>query len=364
MKVVLVFFGGQSVEHDVSIITGVMTLNSIDKLKYEALPVYVTKSGDWVTGKELYDLDNYKKLDNKKLSKVSVIAGENRLYEIKGKRLYKLTEVAVAINCMHGERGEDGSLAGLLSMCNIPLASPDMLSSAVAMDKAFTKIVAKALKIKVLPSVTVNSASEVNELEDLQYPLLVKPNKLGSSIGVNKADTKEELERAVEYALRYGEAVIIEPCLEDFIEINCAVYRKKDDEIRVSECERPIGKGKVLSFDDKYESGTRIFPADIDKKISDKIKNITKKIYQTLGFIGVIRIDYFVLGGKVYLNEINSVPGSLSYYLFCDTLKEFSGMLNELIEVAESKHKKKSTEIKTYSTSILSFSGGKSAKRL
>ena len=119
-----------------------------------------------------------------------------------------------------------------------------------------------------------------------------------------------------------------------------------------------------MSFDDKYESGTRIFPADIDKKISDKIKKITKKIYQTLGFIGVISIDYFVLGGKVYLNEINSVPGSLSYYLFCDTLREFSGMLNELIEVAESKHIKKSTEIKTYSTSILSFSGGKSAKRL
>ncbi len=365
MKVVLVFFGGQSVEHDVSIITGVMTLNSIDKTRYEALPVYVSKSGEWFTGRELCDLDNYKKLDYKALKKVSLIAGENRLYQIKGKRLHKVTEVALAINCMHGERGEDGSLAGLLNMCNIPLASPDMLSSSVAIDKAFTKVIAKALKISVLPSVTVKSAMEISEkIKDLEFPLLVKPNRLGSSIGVNRAETLDELERAVEYALRFGEAVIIEPCLEDFTEINCAVFKKADDEICVSECERPIGKGKVLSFDDKYESGTRVFPADIDKKISDRIKTITKKIYDALAFTGVIRIDYFVVGGKVYLNEINSVPGSLSYYLFCNTLKEFSSMLNELLEVAKIKHLKKSTEIKSYSTTILSFSGGKSAKHL
>ncbi len=365
MKVVLVFFGGQSVEHDVSIITGVMTLNSIDKTLYEALPVYVSKTGEWYSGKVLYDLDNYKNLDLKSLHKVCLLGGDNTLYKIKGKKLYKLTEVALAINCMHGERGEDGCLYGLLDMCNIPLASPDILSSSVAIDKVFTKVVAKALSVLTLPSIIVKSEEEIEKITDkFEFPLLVKPNRLGSSIGVNKAENKDDLTVAIKYALRFGEKVVVEPCLREFTEINCAAFRTADDEIVVSECEQPIGKDKVLSFDDKYQSGTRIFPADIDKKISKKIKRLTEKLYEEIGFSGVIRVDYFVVGEKVYLNEINSVPGSLSYYLFCDTLKGFTDMLNELLQTAEKKYVRKSTEIKTYSTSILSFSGGKSAKRL
>ena len=162
----------------------------------------------------------------------------------------------------------------------------------------------------------------------------------------------------------FGEKVIIEPCLENFIEINCAGYKRADNEVVVSECERPVGSEKVLSFDDKYKSGTRVFPADIEQKVSEKIKKITKNIYTKIGFTGVIRVDYFVVGEKVYLNEINSVPGSLSYYLFSDTLKGFTNMLNELLLLAEEEYRKKSTAVKTYSTGILSFNGGKSAKRL
>lgn len=365
MKTVLVFFGGESVEHDISIITGVMTLNSVDRTLYNAVPVYVSKCGEWFSGEALFDLDNYKNLNFNKLHKVCLLSGDNCLYKIKGKKLSKVTEVALAINCMHGERGEDGCLAGILNTCKIAFASPDMLPSSIAMDKVFTKVVAKALNISVLPSVTVKSEEDVEKvLKTLKFPLLVKPNRLGSSIGVNKAENEEDLIVAIKYALRFGESVIVEPLLQDFIEINCACYKKADDEIKVSECERPIGSEKVLSFDDKYRSGKRVFPADIDKKISEKIKKITKKIYLTLGFIGVIRVDYFVVKDRVYLNEINSVPGSLSYYLFVDTLKEFSTMISELLITAEKEYIKKSTAIKTYSTGILSFSGGKSAKRL
>ena len=368
MKTVLVFFGGQSVEHDVSIITGVMTLNSIDKTKYSALPVYINQKGEWLFGKNLYDIDEYKKLKQEKLSRVLLRGGSNILYEIKGKRLKKIAEVSLAINCMHGERGEDGSLSGLLNMCKIPIASPDILSSSVAMDKAFTKKIASALKIKTLPCITITEKDGVDGLiektKELEFPLIVKPNRLGSSIGINSAKDQRELESAVNYALRFGDIAVIEPCLEDFIEINCSAYLRADGSVRVSECERPVGRNKVLSFDDKYRFGKRVFPADIDKKTARTIKNYTEKLYRELRCKGVIRIDYFLHNGKVYLNEINTVPGSLAYYLFCDTLKEFGVMLNELLEVALKDGATLSSLQTEFYTGILSFTGGKSAKRL
>ncbi len=365
MKTVLVFFGGQSVEHDVSIITGVMTLNSVDKTKYSALPVYVNKKGEWFFGKELYDIDGYKNLKQEKLKRVTLTGGCNFLYLIKGKKLKKIAEVSLAINCMHGERGEDGSLSGLLNMCGIPLASPDMLGSSVAMDKAFTKKVAKALNVRTLPCVAVTDSADLKEkLKGMDFPFIVKPNRLGSSIGINRANNMVELESAVNYALRFGNTAIIEPCLNDFIEINCSAYARADGSVRVSECERPVGRDKVLSFDDKYRLGRRVFPANIDEKISRAIKKHTLKLYKELAFTGVIRIDYFVVNGKVYLNEINTVPGSLAYYLFCDTLKDFGTMLNELFEVALKNGALRTCLQTEFSTGILSFTGGKSAKRL
>ena len=363
MKTVLVFFGGQSVEHDVSIITGVMTLNSVDKEKYSALPIYINKKGEWFFGKQLYDIDGYKNLKQEKLKRVTLIG--NELYVIKGKRIHKIADVSLAINCMHGERGEDGSLSGLLSMCKIPLASPDVLGSSVAMDKAFTKKIAKALNVKVLPCVTITDNSGLEEkIKGLKFPIIVKPNSLGSSIGINRAENIIELESAINYALRFGDKVVLEPCLEDFIEINCSAYARADGSIRVSECERPVGRNSVLSFDDKYRFGKRVFPADIEDSVARTIKNYTRKIYQEMGFSGVIRIDYFVVDKKVYLNEINTVPGSLAYYLFCDTLKDFGGMLNELFEVALKEGAKRTSIQTEFSTGILSFTGGKSAKRL
>ena len=250
-------------------------------------------------------------------------------------------------------------------MCKIPIASPPMLPSAVSIDKNFTKTVMRALKVKTLDGVVVKGATGIEEAnKNISYPVIVKPNRLGSSIGVSMAKNQTELESALSYAMRFGENVLIEPCLEDFIEINCAAYREADGGVRVTECERPVGANKVLSFGDKYENGSRVFPADIDKKIADKIKNITRKIYISMGFNGVIRIDFFVVGKEVYLNEINTVPGSLAYYLFCDTLKEFSGLLTELIEVALKDFAKEQTAVKSYNSGILSFNGGKSCKRL
>lgn len=365
MKNIAVFFGGVSVEHDVSIITGALTVNSLDKEQFLAVPVYVDKNGKWYTGERLNDIDEYKNLNVKRLKQVLILPGTNRLCEIKGKKLKELCAISVAINCMHGERGEDGSLAGLLNMCDIPLVSPAILASSVCMDKCFTKTVMKGLKVKTLPYAVVDGDTDlISAVKKLGYPVIVKPACLGSSIGVKRADNYAQLIRVVQYALQYGERVIIEKCLDDFTEINCAVYRGENGEIKVSECERPEGKSSILSFDDKYLSGKRVFPADIDSAISDKIKAITERVYRELYVNGVIRIDYFISDGVIYLNEVNTVPGSLSYYLFGDTLKSFTKMLTTLIQETERRYNRNSTIKKSFKTSILSMTGAKGQKRL
>lgn len=364
MKSVLVFFGGQSVEHEVSVITGALTLNSIDATKYNAIPVYVDIDGRWWTGEILKDIDSYKNLNYKKLTSVALFCGDNVLYSVKGKKLKPITPVSCAINCMHGERGEDGSIAGLLNLCKIPLASPSLFASSVSMSKTFTKIALKGLGIKALPYQSVTDKSQIDQLEQvLNYPLIVKPDGGGSSIGITVAHNRRELEQGVALALRYGVCVIVEPYISDFTEINCACYRANGD-IVVSECEKPVCRGEILSYDDKYKDGGREFPANIDKRLSQKIKNLTAKVYQSLGFEGIIRVDYMVVDGVVYLNEINSVPGSLAYYLFVKTLKEYTNILNQLIAWALVRGARDSTVTKKYSSGILSLTGSKGAKRL
>ena len=363
MKNIAVFFGGMSVEHDVSIITGVMTLNSLDKSKYNPVPIYVSGKGEWFTGELLFDLDNFKNLDIKRLKRATFFSGENVLYSVKKNKMKAVADIAVAINCMHGERGEDGSLSGLTAMCKIPLASPPTLASSVCMDKSFTKIVLSGLKVKALPYFYAEKEEQLEFLpEKLTYPLMVKPNSLGSSVGINVANDQKELKRAFRYATRFGEGVIIEPCLSDFKEINCAAYRTSNGEIKVSECEQPIGRTEILSFADKYQGGKRVFPAQIDTRLSDRIKETTLKVYKSLKCSGVIRIDYFIKDKEIYLNEVNTVPGSLAHYLFGETMKEFSVMLEDLISVAEKNFAKESTFVTKNNTDILKGVGSKGAK--
>lgn len=365
MKCIAVFFGGVSVEHDVSVITGVMTLNSIDKEKFNPIPIYISRQGEWFTGKTLFDLDEYKNLDYKKLKKVCIVQGENALYQVKGKRLKKIENVFCAINCLHGERGEDGTLKGVLDACKVPLVGADLLPASLSMDKTFTKTALKSIGVQTIKGITITNEEQVQSvLKQMSFPLIVKPNTLGSSIGVGKANNQEQLIDAIRQALRFGEKAVIEPFLQDFIEINCAVYRGADGKVNVSACERPIPRDKILSFGDKYKEGKREFPAKIDKSLAQKIAFTTKKIYTELGFDGVIRIDYFIVNGKVKVNEINSVPGSLAYYLFFDTMKGFSKMLTDLIYSAEKKFLQKSAFITDYNSGILTCFGSKGAKHL
>ena len=369
MKNIAVFFGGVSVEHDVSVITGVLTVNSLDRQKYCGVPIYVHTDGNWYTGDTLKDLDNYKTLNVKKLQRVILQPADNHLYQVKEKghsqKLKPLCSLACVINCMHGERGEDGALAGLIEMSGIPFASPNLLASSVSMNKTATKTFLKAINVPTVQGVTLSSTSQIDlALSRLNFPMIVKPECGGSSIGITVAKDENELKKGISFALRFGEKAVIENALQNFIEINCSAYKDGLGNVKVSACERPFSTTDVLTFEDKYVNGKRQFPADISPKIAKKIQQITAKVYRALDFCGVIRIDYFLQEDKVYLNEINSVPGSLAYYLFCDTLKEFTVMLNGIIENAIARAMANQTLVKNYSSKILSFSGCKGAKRL
>ncbi len=365
MKNIAVFYGGESIEHDVSVISGVLVLNSLDKEKYNAVPIYVDYDGVWYTGEILKDISTYKKLEINKLTRVSLIGGSNLLYKVKKGKIKELLTVSCAINCMHGERGEDGSLAGLLNMCKIPIASPKMLASSVCMDKSVCKTFFKGLKVKCLPCITLSEYDDFDKFEkSVEYPAIVKPATGGSSIGVKKAENKTALRKAVDFAFRYSNKVIIESLLTNFTEINCAVYKNAQKEIIVSPCERPVGETELLTFLDKYSLGKREFPANIEKKISDKIREIAKKCYIGLDLEGIVRLDFMLKDGAIYLNEINTVPGSLAYYLFCDTLKEFSNILSSLIIRAEREYSAGESLQRKYSSSVLELKGVKSSKRL
>lgn len=362
MKSVAVFFGGDSVEREVSVITGVTTANAVDSSRYAVIAVYVDKNGVWYVGESLLDLDFYKNFDYKRVKKVTFCSGDNTLYFVKNGRLKRCVEISIAINCMHGDLGENGSFSGLLACHNIALASPSVLPSSISMDKSFTKSVLKGIGVKTLPSILVENGKSVRA--KITYPVIVKPNSLGSSVGVSLANDKEQLKKALTYAFKYDDKVVIEEFLSGGVEINCAVFKDEKGEVIVSECEKPFARGSYLSFEDKYASGKREYPAKISEEISQKIKTVTEKVYKALNFNGIIRIDYFVKGQTVYLNEINSVPGSLAYYFFGESLTEFTNLLTQLIRAGERDFIKRKALERSYNSGILSGRGCKGVKRL
>jgi D-alanine-D-alanine ligase len=374
MKNVIVVFGGKSCEHEISIITGVLTLNSIDKQKYSPFPVYISKNGEWLTGEELFDLSFYKCNNFSKLKKITCINGERSLYYKSGKKLKKINDAYCAINCLHGLNGEDGAISGVMQLNGVPLVGSPLFASSLSMDKEYQKFVLNGLKIPVLPFVSVtkkeylSGGEYIEKVESkLSYPVIIKPANLGSSIGISTANNKSELVIAVKNAFIFDEKVVIEPYLQDFTEYNIGALETQDG-IILSSVEKPIKSSDILSFQDKYENTlvgeSKEFPAKISKNLKSKINAITEKVYKSCGFSGVIRIDYIYSQNKLYLNEINSIPGSLSYYLFCDSVKEFKTLLTSLIEKAVANFNGKSTKIFSYTSGVLKVEGAKGGKRL
>ncbi len=375
MKNLLVLCGGTSVEHDVSVITGVLTYNAIDKKEYNPIMAYVSKAGEWYVGEGLDNVKNYSSIDLKKLNKITFVLGDNKIYYLKAKtKLIKGEAIACCINCLHGGRGEDGSIAGFMKLCNIPLASSGVFSSAVSMDKEYTKIALNGLGIKNLECFAINKDNYYSKKEEVctylervyGLPLIVKPATLGSSIGISVAHNQEQLTKAFDLAFKYDVKVIVEKALVGFKEINCACY-KDGKNLVVSECEEPLRKSDILTFDQKYKESKigeakRKFPADIDKDLSDKIKETTKRIYRKLGFSGVIRVDYLLKDKEVFVNEINSVPGSMAYYLFGDTIKSLYNVIKVSVTLAIENCNSQNACVKSFSSNVLNLDGFKGKK--
>ena len=333
-KNIAVIFGGKSNEAEVSVITGTMAANVLKSGGNTVIPLYMSVSGELFTGDELLDITNYRDIAHVKFPRALIGKGGVYVLNKRGK-VKKFLKVDVALNCCHGGWGEGGGVCGLFALNDIPLASAGMFESAAFMDKYYTKLILRSLGVKTVKYIYVRDPAEFLSAEKLGYPLIVKPAKLGSSIGIELVENREELERAIEAAFLYDDGVICEKYINDRREINCAAYYA-DGKVITSECEEAVSKGDILSFDDKYTGGGKsILPAHIPQRIAEKIKKTTANVYSRLNMRGIVRFDFLLGEEDVYLSEVNTVPGSLSYYLLSSGFKEFYPVLQAVIAQAE-----------------------------
>ena len=350
-KRVAVFFGGKSNEHEISVITGMLCVNLLRGAGFDVLPVYLSDENALYVG-EMRSVADFRTF-NRKWKEVRLTDGG-----VETKRGKKLP-VDVALNCCHGGFGEDGTLSALLRWHHIKSASPDVALSAVFMDKSLTKIAAKGLNIPVLDGVTVKEG-ETKALP-FGFPVIVKPCRLGSSIGVKVAMDEKELSAALSLAFTLDEEALIEPYLSERRDLNCAVCRR-GGKVHCSPVEEVFSHESILSFHEKYEGETHArLPADIPAEIAKKVQIYAEKLYDGFDGRGVVRADFLLAGDEVYFNELNTVPGSLSCYLFAESLTASKDFLVSLLEEGEGASAKEKPTIKTgiLNSSVFTGKGGK-----
>lgn len=355
LKKVAVVFGGRACEREVSIITGTMACNVLRGGKFDVLPVYFDENGRAYTSKSFFEIANFRKADFLKKAK-RVEFSDGALYEIEpnGKRWKRMCAVDCLLNCCHGGLGEGGGVSALAEMQGIPLASPSVAPSAVCLDKSLTKVFVKGLGIPVVDGMRVRErdyrkrgAFLLKNIERrLKFPVIVKPCKLGSSIGIAVAKDCDGLKGALQTAFELDDCVVIEKFLLDKKDVNCGAY-SLGGEVFVSEAETAFSSSDgVYGFEDKYirkkkNDGGRCL---LSGSVRQKIRGYTKTVYRRMNMSGVVRMDYLVQGEKVYLSEVNTVPGSLAYYLFCDRISEarafFEALIDDGLERAEKSKKR------------------------
>ncbi len=349
-----VIFGGKSSEHDISIITGVMTVNAAS-VRHEVIPVYITRDGRMVTGKRFDRTETFE--GEVKGKSVNFIPGSGGI-TVGG----KFTKIDCVINACHGHGGEDGALSGLLELCDVPYVGSGVRASAIGMDKALFKQVMKDRGLPVLPYFAVNKyeyadvnfdiSSKVNEIG---FPVIVKPCNLGSSIGVGIAEDFRELFVLLDAAFMWDRRAVVEKALTGFTEVNCAVIGY-DDILKSSEVEQPVGFKDFLNFDDKYcrslKTEVRKMPALLPESERMKIRELALATFKAVGCSGVARVD-FLIGDEIYINEINTIPGSLSEYLFGFEGITFVELIDRLISDALKIHKNKEQLRFTYKSDVL-----------
>lgn len=389
-QTIVVAFGGMSPEHEVSVLTAMQAVSSLEDTDHRIQPLYITKSGRWLTGESLLELENYQ--DLKRVEKSAAACtfshddlGKPVLLETEAKGLFskpKQHAIYAVLPAFHGSEGENGAFQGTCDMYNIPFAGSGVFASSLGMDKVKAKELCRAHNIPVVDGISFTEKEWQDKeesikagIKQLNYPVIIKPVTLGSSIGVTMASDGEELIEAVETAFRYDYNLLVEKAVSPLMEINCSVLGSTD-EVRTSVCERPLGKEETLSFEDKYQSdgngskgmasADRVIPADIPEALSEKIRELSRKIFKTFRASGVSRLDFLVNADthEVFFNEINTIPGSFSFYLWEESGMNMQELMLELIDIAVRQHRLKLGRIRSYETNLLSEKAVKGIKGL
>ncbi|NLF80434.1 MAG: D-alanine--D-alanine ligase [Clostridia bacterium] len=380
-----VIFGGRSVEHEVSIISGQQAMAALDQEKYHAVPIYIAKDGQWYSGEALADVASFREM--KKLLaaaipvELSVNFGQKELVERSGSRLKKpwRQRIDVALPVGHGTSVEDGCLQGLLEMAGIPYAGPGVLSSAVGMDKIMMKAVLRENNLPVVDYLAYSSwqwhedgerlVAEIKE--KLGLPLVVKPANLGSSIGISRVADEQALAEAIELAASFSDRLIVEKAVQPLREINCAVLGAPGQTV-ASVCEEPMAAADILSFADKYlnagpakgMSGSKRRILDADDALALRLQDLAQQAFAALDCRGVCRVDFLIneASGDIFVNELNTIPGSLAFYLFEPAGLAFDALVERLIHIALERQRQQERLITVYASNILaqgSFKGKK-----
>ena len=382
-----VIFGGESVEHEVSIISAIQAINKMDEEKYEVIPIYITKDREWYTGDMLRDIDVYQDLDLIKRYGTNVVLyykdGSYVLQKKNGlfKRVVK--ELDIAFPIVHGTNVEDGVLQGYLQTIGIPFVGPNVYGAVAGQDKTIMKDIWKNAELPMTDYVWFydvdyrqNIEETLKKVKKLKYPLIVKPATTGSSVGISVCENEEELKEGIDDALQYDSKIIVEEVVKNLKEVNIAVMGNYEHQ-KVSEIEEVLSGNKFLTYTDKYIGGgkkgklkgapavkgkskgmastNRKLPADLDNKTRETIEDIAVRAFKALGSAGNSRIDFLIdeKTNKVYINEINSIPGSLAFYLWEAKDLDFTKVLDEMINIGIKDFKKRMSKTHSFESNIL-----------
>ena len=383
-----VFFGGESVEHEISIISANQAMHAIDKTKYDVVPVYLSK---WYTGEALFDVKEYKNLDAllKKCQRIVIVPNNGKIqierYPAKKFGNNVVNTIDVAIPVIHGTNGEDGALQGFFELNGIPYSGCEVAAAAVGQDKVFMKNILRDSGLPITNYVWYYSSDWFADQEacldaieeKLTYPVMIKPASLGSSVGISKANDRASLEEGITEAISYDKKFIVEEMVTQLVEVNCSVIGDFSS-AKPSVLEEVMGSDEFLSFRDKYEGGggskgaktggtksqgmastNRIIPARLTDEGTKYVQDLAVQTFRVLGSAGVARIDFLINAenNEVYVNEINTIPGSLSFYLWEKTDRNFTELMTSLVELALKRQRERESLTFSFESNVLALQG-------
>ncbi len=382
---VAVIFGGRSVEHDVSIVTGHQVMRAFDPERTDVVPIYIDRLGRWYTGEPLRELKNFQNEIISMKGVYSAILSPSTEHHglivnptagrFEKSEIIRLDAVFPAV---HGTHGEDGTLQGLFELADIAYVGCGVLASALANDKIMTKIALSQQGVPIVDAVSFTRAEWLDApdkvvshiIHQLKYPMFVKPATLGSSIGISKVSDEALLRTGIEMAANLDRRVLVEQAVEDALEINCAVMGH-DDQIRASVLEQPVSWDQFLTYEDKYmrgnegmKSAERLIPAPLSAEMTEEIRGLAVRAFRGIEGSGTARLDFLVQldAGKIYLNEINTMPGSLAFYLWQEEGMSPRDVVYALLDAAREAQAEKRRNSYDYRTSLVELTAARGLK--